>query len=73
MLVDVRNELITPDYAADVYGVIIDGDAVDPLATEAQRAKLAGTQTFRQDYLRHFMQTVGIPAEHLAVVSESPP
>ncbi len=73
VLVDVRNELITPDYAADVYGVIIDGDAVDPLATEAQRAKLAGTQTFRQDYLRHFMQTVGIPAEHLAVVSESPP
>ena len=62
VLVDVMNELMTSDYAADVYGVIIENGCIDVKATEARRKKLAETQTFRQAYLEHFYKTVGIPA-----------
>ena len=39
MLDDVRNGYVSPEAARDVYGVVIDPDAltVDPGATERQR------------------------------------
>ena len=60
VLVDVMNELITPAYAADVYGVVIAHEEVDSAATAARRAELGTTQAFRQAYLEHFHREVGI-------------
>ena len=60
VLVDVMNELITPAYAADVYGVVITDEAVDIAATAARRVVLGATQSFREAYLEHFQRSVGI-------------
>src|SRR5262249_4495915 len=40
VLRDVQRELVSPEAAAADYGVVIDGDAVDPGATEELRARL---------------------------------
>lgn len=61
VLTDVVNELMTVQYAADVYGVVIKNGAVDPQATATLREELGETQTFRQAYLDHFHRSVGIP------------
>ena len=57
VLEDVIDELITPDYAWDVYGVVIVNGKIDQRATEALRS----TAGFKPaTYLEHFSQTVGI-------------
>ncbi len=59
VLADVLNELITLDYARDVYGVVIANDAVDVDATESHRAGPAMPET----YLDHFALSVGIATD----------
>jgi len=61
VLDDVRNELITIDYAADVYGVVIDAGEVNYPATELQRHALAASKSYKTSYMTHFYQSVGIP------------
>jgi len=61
VLADVVNELITVDYAADVYGVVIEAGVVNLPATERQRSLLAVSKTHQTAYLTHFHRTVGIP------------
>ena len=61
VLVDVINELMTVDYAADVYGVVIGQEIVDEQATELLRRRLHESQTHLGAYLDHFYRTVGIP------------
>ena len=57
VLEDVIDELITPDYARGVYGVVIVDGEIDQRATEALRS----TAGFKPaTYLEHFSQTVGI-------------
>ena len=60
VLDDVRNELITIDYAADVYGVVIEAGEVNYPATELQRHALAASKSYKTAYLTHFYQSVGI-------------
>lgn len=61
VLDDVRNELITIDYAADVYGVVIEAGEVNYPATELQRHPLAASKSYKTAYMTHFYQSVGIP------------
>jgi N-methylhydantoinase B len=37
VLVDLRHGLVSPHTATEIYGVVLDGDAVDSAATEARR------------------------------------
>ena len=41
VLRDVLRDLVSPRRRCDEYGVVVDGDAVDTAATEAERARLA--------------------------------
>ena len=60
----VENEMITPEYAFDVYGVVIDGRAVDHEATAERRTALAESPGDRSAHLHHFHQAIGIdPAD----------
>ena len=60
VLVDLRNELITADYAYDVYGVVVSNGAVDEPATRARRAELAaGVISPGSTYLDHFARSTG--------------
>ena len=60
----VENEMITPEYAFDVYGVVIDGRAVDHEATAERRTALAESPGDRSAHLHHFHQAIGVdPAE----------
>jgi N-methylhydantoinase B len=43
VLSDVAMDLLSPAVARDVYGVVVDGDAVDAAATRAQRHRLRAT------------------------------
>ena len=68
VLDDVRNELITIDYAADVYGVVIEAGEVNYPATELQRhaprTQKSGhspSKSYKTAYMTHFYQSVGIP------------
>ena len=61
VLTDVRNELMTIDYAAEVYGVVIEAGEVNYPATELQRHALAASKSYKTAYLNHFYQSVGIP------------
>ena len=61
---DVREECYTPEYARDVYGVVLTKDllALDKNATEELRARLA-TELNGGDkpaYLRHFHDRLDI-------------
>ena len=60
VLIDVINELMTVDYAADVYGVVIQGETVDLSATAHLREQLAQSGSCRSAYLSHFYRSVGI-------------
>ncbi|HTZ38312.1 MAG TPA: hydantoinase B/oxoprolinase family protein [Stellaceae bacterium] len=60
VLLDIRNELITQAYAADVYGVVVVGDRLDLAATQAARAALRARGGPGDAYLRHFHDSVGI-------------
>jgi N-methylhydantoinase B len=61
VLADVRNELMTIDYAAEVYGVVIEAGEVNYPATGLQRHALAASKSYKTAYLNHFYQSVGIP------------
>ena len=61
ILEDVVNELITPDYAHDVYGVVIRNGEIDQPATEAKRRELSRKPPSEAVHLGHFYRTVGIP------------
>lgn len=61
VLSDILNELITREYADDVYGVIIFDDKVDIGATESRRAALKGRRRAENSHLTHFYESVGIP------------
>ena len=61
VLTDVRNELMTIDYAAEVYGVVIEAGEVNYPATELQRHMLAASKSYKTAYLNHFYHSVGIP------------
>lgn len=65
ILEDVLNELITPDYANDVYGVVIRDRNVDQPATEAKRREISKKPPSEAIHLGHFYRTVGIPAPQL--------
>lgn len=60
VLADVLNELITPAYAADVYGVVIAGAEIDAAATTRRRGELRDSGEGKSAYLRHFHDAVGI-------------
>jgi N-methylhydantoinase B len=60
ILIDVQNELITPAYANDVYGVVIIEGEIDLGATEAKRLELKQTGTLEKAYLTHFYDEIGI-------------
>ncbi len=62
ILEDVVNELITPDYANDVYGVVIRNGKIDQPATEAKRREFATKPPLEAINLGHFYRTIGIPA-----------
>ncbi len=60
VLQDVLNELITIAYAADVYGVVIDGETIDWTRTALARAELARAGGSGSAYLAHFGQATGM-------------
>jgi N-methylhydantoinase B len=58
---DVANELITVDYALDVYGVVLSDDLrLDLASTHRRRKVLRSDGTHRTAYLRHFYEFVAI-------------
>lgn len=61
VLADLRDELITPAYAADVYGVVLRDGAVDDAATMQLRAALRSGARHGPDHLDHFHRSVAIP------------
>jgi N-methylhydantoinase B len=61
VLAEVRNEMITTDYAAEVYGVVIRETRVDEDATRARREELRRGKD-EDAYLRHFHATIGVDA-----------
>ncbi len=62
VLRDVENELITPEYAEDVYGVVIRGGSVQSEETTRRRTVLAGDNTHKTAYISHFYNAIDIPA-----------
>jgi N-methylhydantoinase B len=60
ILTDVVNELITVEYAFDVYGVVIRDGVVDTDATETRRAELMKNGESKTVYLTHFYHTIGL-------------
>ena len=60
VLVDVLNELITPAYANDVYGVIIQDGEINFEATKLRRQELNKTGTSEEAYMRHFYDAIEI-------------
>ena len=56
----VDNEMITPEYAFDVYGVVIDGRTVDHEATAERRRRLAASPADATVHLRHFHRAIGV-------------
>lgn len=61
VLSDILNELITKEYAIDIYGVVTLGDKVDVGATTTRRAALKNGSRAQNAHLGHFYETVGIP------------
>lgn len=60
VVVDVLNELITPAYANDVYGVVINEGEIDLGATEIKRRELKQTGIYETAYMAHFYDEIGI-------------
>jgi N-methylhydantoinase B len=63
VLTDVLNELISGEYAAAVYGVVITNGVVDLAATDSCRKALNADQGAENSYLRYFYETAGIPMQ----------
>ena len=66
VLDDVEDELITPDYARDVYGVVISGGRLDDAATVACRSALAGAKPGSTAYLDHYHRSIDIHSTELS-------
>ena len=60
ILNDAMNELITIEYALDVYGVVIRDEAIDLEATEIRRTEMIEKGDSQSAYLTHFYQTIGV-------------
>jgi N-methylhydantoinase B len=60
ILNDAMNELITIEYALDVYGVVIRDEAIDLEATEIRRTEMIEKGDIQGAYLTHFHQTIGV-------------
>jgi N-methylhydantoinase B len=60
ILNDAMNELITIEYALDVYGVVIRDEAIDLEATENRRTEMIEKGDIQGAYLTHFHQTIGV-------------
>ena len=56
----VQNEMITPAYAFDVYGVSVRDGSVDNAATQSRREQLRTEQPGSTAYLRHFHGTIEV-------------
>jgi hypothetical protein len=56
----VENEMITVDYAYDVYGVVVRDRAVDHGATILRRTALRAAGPDQGAHLRHFYRALGI-------------
>ena len=54
------NEMITNEYAAEVYGVIIYDEIIDYIATEKRRKELLMLGSLQLNHLKHFHLTTGI-------------
>ena len=60
ILHDAMNELITVEYAFDVYGVVIRDEVIDQEATEIRRTEMIEKGDSQSAYLTHFYQTIGV-------------
>jgi len=60
ILYDAMNELITVEYALDVYGVVIRDEVIDQEATEIRRTEMIKKGYSQSAYLTHFHRTIGI-------------
>ena len=56
----VDNEMITVEYAREVYGVVVLGRRIDQDATTALRATMRAGPRDEDAYLRHFYRSLGI-------------
>jgi N-methylhydantoinase B len=70
---DLRLEIVTPDYAASVYGVVLDAAGkVDPQATGQRRKELRAARSLDgapdTTYLRHFLAPLNLA--HPAIADE---
>jgi N-methylhydantoinase B len=65
VLEDVRDEYFTVAYAKDVYGVVIDEDALDLDATKDLREQLQASPRDDSSYLQHFYDTIALPMPEL--------
>ena len=65
VLEDVRDEYFTVAYAKDVYGVVIDDDALDLGATKDLRNQLLSSPRDDSSYLQHFYDTIALPMPEL--------
>jgi N-methylhydantoinase B len=60
VLRDTMNELFSVDYAAEVYGVIIENELVSPEETAKKRKILRADKSHKGAYLRHFHEAIGV-------------
>ena len=60
VLPDTMNELFSLDYAAEVYGVIIEGEQVSSEETAKKRKILRADKSHKGAYLRHFHEAIGV-------------
>ncbi len=75
VLEDVESELLTADYASDVYGVVIRNGRIDEESTATRRAELAARGGSAGSYLKHFHRAIGIHStdwRDLGVATGSP-
>ena len=60
VLGDMLNELISPEYAEEVYGVIVQDELVCEEKTSIKRKQLKAKGSHKNAYLKHFHKTIGI-------------
>ena len=60
VLGDMLNDLISPEYAEEVYGVIVQDELVCEEKTSIKRKKLKAKGSHKNAYLKHFHKTIGI-------------
>jgi N-methylhydantoinase B len=60
VLDDMLNDLISPEYAEEVYGVIFQGELVCEEETKTKRKYLKAMGSHKNAYLEHFHKTIGV-------------